>query len=438
MKKAMKDDARCAMRPAAVPLDRIAAAAWNVHGDANDDAALAGLAGSMRANGLIQRVTLRRKEDADGEEYEVVDGHRRVEAARRLGWAEIAADVVEADDRAAQLMTATANVQRAANDPLLESALVGRLRDEGMSYAGIAAAMGQGERHVARRARLASLTERWRVWFAETGASAEDAALMEEVARHEPPMQDAVFARYGVAREERLDLDAVKGWFEDEMRALDPEETPFDVSACGRCPNNTATHGVLFPELEDGCGRCQDGACFARKWNAAVDAEVALLREEGVAVLSAKDRWSVPKYWSSTPRRELKNTVPYLCVDGGLERLVWTEPDEPAAAPAKTAEEREAERRAKAARKAWKANRASAIGKIRAAVRGDAAGLSARLVASAGFVEAVRERYERMLGTYVPEDEALVIRRAFTAEELGLTAEEDEALDADDPMRAEG
>ena len=71
-------------------------------------------------------------------------------------------------------------------------------------------------------------------------------------------------------------------------------------------------------------------------------------------------------------------------------------------------------------------------------VHGDPAEDAARLVASEGFVEAVRARYERMLGTYVPEDEALVIRRAFTAEELGLTAEEDEALDADDPMLAEG
>lgn len=437
MKKVKKDDARCAMRPAAVPLDRIAAAAWNVHGDANDDAALAGLADSMRANGLIQRVTLRRRADANGEEYEVVDGHRRVEAARRLGWAEIAADVVEADDRAAQLMTVTANVQRAANDPLLESALVGRLRDEGMSYAEIAAAMGQSERHVARRARLASLTERWRGLFAGIGATAKDAAVMEEVARHEPAMQDAVFDSY-VDEDESLDLDTVVGWFEDEMRSLNPEETPFDVSACGRCPNNTATHGILFPELEDGCGRCQDGACFTRKWNKAIDAEVARLRKAGTKVRSASSQWDVPRYWSATPRRELKNTVPYLYIANGLERLVWTEPNDVAAAPAKTAEEREAERRAKAVRKAWKANRASAIRKIRAAVDGDASEVSARLVASEGFVEAVRERYERMLGTYVPEDEALLIRRAFTAEELGLTAEEDEALDADDPMCAEG
>lgn len=424
--------------PRIIPLAEIAPAAWNVHGDPAEDAALAGLADSMRANGLVQRVALRRRADADGEEYEVVDGHRRVEAARRLGWREIAADVVEADDRAAQLMTVTANVQRAANDPLLESALVGRLREEGMTYAEIAAAMGQSERYVVRRARLASLTEKWRGWFAETGATAKDAAVMEEVARHEPALQDAVFDECGIAKDESLDLDDVKEWFVDEMRALDPDETPFDVSACGRCPNNTATHDVLFPELEDGCGRCQDGACFAQRWNAAVDAEVALLREEGVAVLSAKDRWSVPKYWSSTPRREMGNVVPYLYVEDRLERLVWTEPNKAAAAPAKTEEEREAERRAKAARKAWQTNRASAIGKIRAAVSGDASEVAARLVASEGFVEAVRKRYERMLGTYVPDCEAPVIRRAFTAEELGLTAEEDEALDMDDPMRAEG
>ena len=438
MKKVKKDDARCAMRPAAVPLDRIAAAAWNVHGDADKDAALAGLADSMRANGLVQRVALRRRADADGEEYEVVDGHRRVEAARRLGWREIPADVMEADDRAAQLMTVTANVQRAANDPLLESALVGRLRDEGMSYAEIAAAMGQSERYVARRARLASLTEKWRGWFAETGATAKDAAVMEEVARHEPALQDAVFDECGIAKGESLNLDDVNEWFVDAMRALDPDETPFDMSACGRCPNNTATHGVLFPELEDGCGRCQDGACFVRKWNVAVDAEIDRLRKAGTVVRSARDKWDVPRYWSATPRRERGNTVPYLYVVDGMRHLVWTEPNDVAAAPAKTAEEREAERCVKAAHRAWKANRRSAVGKIRAAIDGDASEVAARLVASDGFIEAVRKRYERMLDTYVPDSEALVIRQAFTAEELGLTAEEDEALESDDPMLAEG
>lgn len=45
------------------------------------------LADSLRAHGLLQPVVVRRR--ADG--YELIAGHRRFEAAKLLGWTEIAA-----------------------------------------------------------------------------------------------------------------------------------------------------------------------------------------------------------------------------------------------------------------------------------------------------------------------------------------------------------
>src|ERR1700682_2941963 len=47
------------------------------------------LAESLRAHGLLQPIVVRRR----GAGYELIAGHRRYEAARRLGWSEIAAVV---------------------------------------------------------------------------------------------------------------------------------------------------------------------------------------------------------------------------------------------------------------------------------------------------------------------------------------------------------
>lgn len=429
--------------PRDIPLAEIRAADWNVHSDPKGDGTFEGLVASMRANGMIQRITVRAVPNAEdgGPSYEVVDGHRRVEAARELGWDEIPADVVDAADEEAQLMTATANVQRLANDPLLESALIGRLREAGRTYAQIAAAMGEDERYVARRARLASLSGKWRGFFRKAGAGADMADMMETVARHDTALQDAVFARYVDEDVDedgpRFDAGDVAEWFADEMLELDPDETPFNVEACATCPRNTATHRYLFPEYADKAGRCQAPECFARKWNAEVDARISQLNREGVRVREAKDRWSVPHHWESVPRREPGRAAPYLYVDdAGLKRLVWTREDKEAKAAraAKTDAERAEERRVKAAHSAWAKSRLSAFEKIRReAGSGDPAAFAHSLVRSEGFLDAVEGRYARMFGRWLPDDEARLVLDVLGAETLGLTAEEAEAMASEDP-----
>ena len=443
MKK--KTDRRQDATPAAravpkwVELADIREADWNVHGDPKGDDAFAGLVASMRENGMIQRVTVRAVPDAEGDEpsFEVIDGHRRVAAARALGWDDIPCDVVDATDEAAQLMTATANVQRLANDPLLEADLIGRLRDAGKTYAQIAAAMGKDERYVARRARLASLTEKWRDLFRKAGAGADMADMMETVARHEPKTQLAVLAKYvdDDYDGQNIGEDDIARWFADELRTLDPDDVPFDVAGCAACACNTATHGCLFPEYEDGCGRCQDAGCFARRWNGAVDAAIDALRKRGVEVRAAKDRWSVPHYWDTTPHRERKNTVPYAYDQNGLKRLVWTRPDEKEEAQAAMTEAEKAEaRRVKAAHNAWAKNRRRALEKIREeAGSGDHAAFARSLVRAEGFLAAMEERYALLLDGWLPDDEAKLVLDVVGAAALGLTAEEAEAMASEDP-----
>ena len=416
---------------AKIQIKDVRAAAWNVHGGERDDAELAGLAHSMRETGLVQRITVRRCADGG---YEVIDGHRRLAAAKRLGWDAIQADIVDASDEEAQLMTATANVQRVANDPLLEADLIGRLRDAGLSFEEIGAAIGRDERYAARRARLANLTDKWRGWFKERGRGAEDAKMMEHVAAHEQSFQDAVFAEYAGYNDD-AGFCEVEGWFEREMRTLDPDECPFDVKGCASCECNTATHGLLFPEMEDKCGRCQDAECFKTRWNGAVDAEIERLRGKGVEVKAAKDKWSVPRYWSVTPHKERKNTTPFVYDEGGLKKLVWTDASSDVAAqPAKTEEELAEERRVKAARSRWLKLRRSAFDKARAALKSDdAERFASLLVSSDGFADEMRRKYADMLGGWIPDEEARLFVRVCGAGTFGIDEDEADALEAEDP-----
>lgn len=64
---------------------------------------------SLAAAGLEDPITVRKKEDG---RYELIGGHRRVRAARSLGWAEITANFKDCSDRDAELATMVSNEAR--------------------------------------------------------------------------------------------------------------------------------------------------------------------------------------------------------------------------------------------------------------------------------------------------------------------------------------
>ena len=341
---------------------------WNVHAKKDED--LRGLADSIQANGLVQPIAVRMTSKG----WEVVDGHRRLAAAKMANVESVPCVVLAMTDAEAQAATLAANVQRIENDPLLEAELIERMRDGGQTYKAIAAALGKTEYFVARRARLIALAECWRKAFAEIGGEEVPAWFMERVAAHESDLQESVFARWaGSVRDfseyefEQSDIDEIDEYFDDAMCELDPEKVPFDLKECGRCECNTATHGVLFPDLADTCPRCQDAACYAKRWNGATDAEIEKLRKSGETIVEVQDRWRIPDSWSSTPRKERKNTQAYLYTDGGMKHIVWSipKPKPGGDKPAKTEAEKAAE---KAEKKAAKLVR-SAREKMRAELR---------------------------------------------------------------------
>lgn len=90
-----------------IPLELIDPASWNARKHFDKDA-LKRLADDIAANGLIQAITVRPK----NERYEVVAGERRFRATRLLGHAAIKANVRQLDEAAAHQVALLENLNR--------------------------------------------------------------------------------------------------------------------------------------------------------------------------------------------------------------------------------------------------------------------------------------------------------------------------------------
>jgi ParB family transcriptional regulator, chromosome partitioning protein len=112
---------------------------------------VAELAESISAYGLLQPVVLRPL----GEGYEVVAGHRRLAAARSLGWTDIPAIVRPTDDSEAFLLTLVENLQRSDLTAREESrALETLVRERGWSTRQVAEAIARSPAYVSKRLRV--------------------------------------------------------------------------------------------------------------------------------------------------------------------------------------------------------------------------------------------------------------------------------------------
>jgi ParB family chromosome partitioning protein len=109
------------------------------------------LAASLGAHGLLQPIVVRRR----GMIYELVAGHRRLEAARVLGWTEIAAVVRDETDDQAYILTLVENLQREDLTPREEAvALEVLIRERGWSTRQVGEAIKRSAMYVSRRLRV--------------------------------------------------------------------------------------------------------------------------------------------------------------------------------------------------------------------------------------------------------------------------------------------
>ena len=82
------------------------------------DADLAELTASLKEHGLVQPIVVR----ARGDRYQLIAGQRRLAAARKLGWGQVAVRVLDVDDRQMAEIAIVENLQRRDLDALEKAA----------------------------------------------------------------------------------------------------------------------------------------------------------------------------------------------------------------------------------------------------------------------------------------------------------------------------
>lgn len=117
---------------------------------------LADLEASLKANGLLQPITVRPAPNGQG--FELIAGERRYRAASRLGWTDIPALIKRVDDRDALSLALVENLQRADLDPIEEAEGYQRLQQEfSATQQQVADAVGKDRSTIANALRLLQL-----------------------------------------------------------------------------------------------------------------------------------------------------------------------------------------------------------------------------------------------------------------------------------------
>ncbi|HEY4976790.1 MAG TPA: ParB/RepB/Spo0J family partition protein [Gaiellaceae bacterium] len=122
-----------------------------------DSDAAAGLAASIEAQGLLQPLLVRPRQEGG---YELIAGERRLRAAREARLATVPAVVREADDRESLVLGLVENVAREQLSAVEESRAYAVLLDEfGLALGEIADRVGRSKPSVSNRLRLLELPD---------------------------------------------------------------------------------------------------------------------------------------------------------------------------------------------------------------------------------------------------------------------------------------
>ncbi len=121
---------------------------------------LEGLAISVRTNGMLQPINVRKR--ADGK-YELISGERRLRAARMVGMSKLPCVVMDVSDEQSALFAIIENVQRQNLDFFEEAVAIERLMTEyGLSQEEISKKLGKAQSTLSNKLRLLRLPEELR------------------------------------------------------------------------------------------------------------------------------------------------------------------------------------------------------------------------------------------------------------------------------------
>lgn len=311
-----------------------------VEGTPELDAGIDELAGSIRANGLIEPLVVRRvtRPDGPGMVWELIAGHRRLAACRKAGLTSAPCYALGdggMTEEAAAEMTLVENLQRRDLTAMEEATAVGRLlelhADAPDRHERVAKACGKSVRWVYRRASITGLSKLWHDQALKYGLSA---AYLERVARLPIDIQDDVFGSLLCTSEDVFtrggNMEVLEEEIEVDLRRLSAApwaHIPGDPAKCGGCPKRTDAQADLF---EDWAGepRCLDRAC----WEGKVEAYIAQARKQAKESYGKIIEAGSESAYMYREKGDSDYSVPVLITNGSKRGAIMWAPNKDAAA----------------------------------------------------------------------------------------------------------
>jgi len=233
-----------------------------------DEAKLAELADNIRQHGVLQPILLRPLPEGEAGTYELVAGTRRYRASKLAKRESIPATVRKLTDAQALELQVIENVQRVDVHPLDEAqgyAALIDLQPDTYTVESIASRVGRSPAYVSGRLRLIQLIPEAKQAFYEDKLTVAHAF---EIARLQPNDQHRAlqecFPHYrnaaAILKDKKAEATTVRelrAWIEREIH-LDLTNAPFDpqdekllpaAGACSRCPKQTGSNPLLFPDI---------------------------------------------------------------------------------------------------------------------------------------------------------------------------------------------
>ena len=173
---------------------------------------LEGLAQSIRLNGIIQPISVRR---IDNGLYEVIAGERRLRAARMAGLEKIPCIIINASDEKAALYALIENLQRRDLGFFEEAAAIETLmREHGLSQEETSKRLGKAQSTLSNKLRLLRLPEDVRKTITDAGLTERHARALlkiEDGEKLRAAVQVIIKKNLNVAQSERLIGEIING-----------------------------------------------------------------------------------------------------------------------------------------------------------------------------------------------------------------------------------
>jgi len=224
------------------------------------------LLNSIGQYGIIQAPVVRRIDD---DQFKVIAGRRRIEAARQLKLESVECQVREADVPVDddEEIALTENVNRQEMHPLDEASAFKRMADGGNPVEEIARYYARSKAAIYKRLRLCGLTEKLKGMFRDGLLNIAEAAVLAELPEDD---QDDFFDIYG-KKESEIEHGVIYQFINKKQRYVIKK----CMQGCEEC--NKRTHNEnneLFSEFQHLSDVCLNAECYRAKWYEMLEARM--------------------------------------------------------------------------------------------------------------------------------------------------------------------